>query len=738
MTTATISPGPRAAAKSSPGRVSAAARPGPAKLGAAIDPVKVVRQHWLLLLIVAMLGGGLGLGAYVLADTWYPRYSGKVTFELIPQLRSPLETSAGGVEPADAVLRAMRTEAEYLTSPDMVGRALRESRDIREGTAWAAQFRDPDGNFAFEPAVKDLKRRLSTIVGREINLFGIEWSTERAADVPVVLNSLAETYISFRNKRDELQYQGVLQQFEDRVGELNRRIRELQDVQDQFIVENNLTDVQNAQNTQLRGKAQDLLQSINDAIKGQQMAESFRQQIDEKLRGVTEFNQDDRKAAEDDPNIRSMRSMLNGQRIHATNVSQKFGPGHREVIDAQRALAAAESEYEIAVRKRIEQDLHAKMREAVLDSQRKAEMRKNLEEEYSKTEKRLRDLQALIQQYKDRDRVIQTMESDRTELNQAIRNIRLIKAREDARRVRVAFPAETPKEKSFPNLVMFVGLGTFLGLGLTAGLIFLRELLDQRVKGSNDLAAIPGARVLGIIPDLEDDPTNCERAELVVAERPQSVLAESYRQAGVPVMEALGSHGGKVLLVLGGMPGAGTTTVVSNLAAVEYAAGRRVLVMDANFRRPGVARVYAVPEEDRGLGDVLGGRSTLDECLVRRSDGPDLLVAGTPASRVFERLQTPSLEVLLDELRARYDVVLVDAPPAVVAGESMGLARKADAVVLVVRAQQEARGLVARLIRQLSELQGEFLGVILNRPRGTAGGYLRKNYATIAEYARPA
>jgi Mrp family chromosome partitioning ATPase len=76
----------------------------------------------------------------------------------------------------------------------------------------------------------------------------------------------------------------------------------------------------------------------------------------------------------------------------------------------------------------------------------------------------------------------------------------------------------------------------------------------------------------------------------------------------------------------------------------------------------------------------------------------------------------------------------VDAPPAVVAGDSLVLANKVDAAVLVVRAYQEQRGLVARLVNQLVDAQCELLGVILNRPRGTAGGYFKKNFAAMAQY----
>ena len=82
--------------------------------------------------------------------------------------------------------------------------------------------------------------------------------------------------------------------------------------------------------------------------------------------------------------------------------------------------------------------------------------------------------------------------------------------------------------------------------------------------------------------------------------------------------------------------------------------------------------------------------------------------------------------------------MFVDAPPAVVAGEAFVLANKVDSAVLVVRANQEQRGLVARLVNQLIDAQCELLGIVLNRPRGTAGGYFKKNYEAMARYATPA
>ena len=114
--------------------------------------------------------------------------------------------------------------------------------------------------------------------------------------------------------------------------------------------------------------------------------------------------------------------------------------------------------------------------------------------------------------------------------------------------------------------------------------------------------------------------------------------------------------------------------------------------------------------------------------------GIHVISAGTPAHRIFERLTTGVIDHLLAELRDTYDLVILDAPPAVVAGDAMALAGKVDASVLIVRANQEHRGLVARLVRQLNDARGDLLGILLNRPRGTAGGYFKKNYAAMARY----
>ncbi len=310
-----------------------------------------------------------------------------------------------------------------------------------------------------------------------------------------------------------------------------------------------------------------------------------------------------------------------------------------------------------------------------------------------------------------------------------------MRLRTDAERVAIAVRSQTPRELAFPKVEIIVPLCTLLVVGFIVGVIFLREMTDQRVKSASDLSVVPGAHVLGVIPDLDEDPTTCEAAELVLRRFPHSVVAESYRQVCTPLSKVIDQNGHQTIVVMSGLPGAGTTTVTSNLAIGWAATGRSVLVVDTNFRRPRLAEVFDLDRDRTGLGDVLASTVELEQAVVEIEPGVHVITAGSPESRVVERLNSEAFEQLIAQVRSRFDAVFFDAPPAVVAGDAIVVANKVDAALLVVRANQEQRGLIARVMNQIAAAQCDLLGIVLNRPLVTAGGYFKKNFATMAEYA---
>jgi capsular exopolysaccharide synthesis family protein len=310
-----------------------------------------------------------------------------------------------------------------------------------------------------------------------------------------------------------------------------------------------------------------------------------------------------------------------------------------------------------------------------------------------------------------------------------------MKDRTDAEKVVLVASATKPREKSWPMWYVVIPGTAVVTLGLTFGIVFLRELVDKRVRYASDILSLPGGRLLGMVPDLEDDPSGAARVEMVVRDSPRSIVAESYRQCYSSLARPFAAFEITSVLVVRGMPESGTSSMAVNLALTAVASGKRVALVDGNFRRPRVAALFGIDETEAGLGEVLSGEVTLESVMQEPEEGLFVVATGSASARVIERLSTDEFSNVLQALSEKVDLVFVDAPPMVVAGESLAMAGSVDATVLVARAYAEQKGLVARLIHQLSEQSSEFMGVMLNRPRTTAGGYFRENFKAMAAYA---
>ena len=260
------------------------------------------------------------------------------------------------------------------------------------------------------------------------------------------------------------------------------------------------------------------------------------------------------------------------------------------------------------------------------------------------------------------------------------------------------------------------------------------EVMDQRIKSAADVAMIPRTRILGIIPDADEDPANHTSIETLFMDSPNSVLAEHFRQLRTKITKSMGAHGHKTLLVAGAMPGSGATSVATNIAQACMAAGKNTLIIDTNFRRARIHTAFGLLESP-GLGEALAGDQPITDCIQKTTTkGPDVMAAGARNLRVVERLGTQAMGQVLAEVSTMYDVVILDVAPAIVAGDAITLSSQVDATMLVVRAMSEKRGQVARLKNELSDNRAEFLGVLVNGVRSSAGGYMRKNIRTSHQY----
>jgi succinoglycan biosynthesis transport protein ExoP len=301
--------------------------------------------------------------------------------------------------------------------------------------------------------------------------------------------------------------------------------------------------------------------------------------------------------------------------------------------------------------------------------------------------------------------------------------------------IRSVDKARIPTYPSEPNVPRNLTFALALGLTTGIGLAFLLEGIDNTVRTPEQAQAISGLPSLGMIPlgsrsGIEAAAkrltvaSSREAVELVTQARPQSQMAESYRALRTSLL--LTSLGGppKVILVTSALPQEGKTTTSINTAIVLAQKGTRVLLIDADLRRPSIHKALGMGPKT-GLSNVLTGNATLQQAVSRSTILPTLFVltAGTPPPNPAELLASSNMKDILAELREQYDHIIVDTPPTLSVTDAVVMSTRADAVVLVIRSGQTTKQALRRSREILMQVNARVAGVLLNAVDLTSPDY---------------
>jgi len=287
-----------------------------------------------------------------------------------------------------------------------------------------------------------------------------------------------------------------------------------------------------------------------------------------------------------------------------------------------------------------------------------------------------------------------------------------------------ARPPQAPIEPDIPRNLLFA---VVLGLASGVGLAFVLEALDSTVRTTEQAQLISGLSSLGMIPlgskaaREGSNPkrlviaTSKEAVELVTQARPQSQMAESYRALRTSLLLSNLGAPPKVIMVTSALPQEGKTTTSINTAVVLAQKGVRVLLIDADLRRPSIHKTLGMGPHS-GLSNVLTGSTTLDQAIVRTALLPNLFVlpAGTPPPNPAELLASPNMRDVLQQLREHYDHVVIDTPPSLSVTDAVVLSPRADAVILVIRSGQTSKTALRRSRDILFQVNAKLVGVLLN------------------------
>jgi len=721
-------------------------RPSSGRIGSSpaapvLDPFKLLKKYKVLLTIALFCGIVVGVGANYLLLYLAPSYKSKCFWEATSAQKNIGD--APGTDDSDKALdRFMATQVEIMTSDSVIQDAAKNPKLRREAPGWWDRFTS-DGTYDSTEAALELKDRVSAKILPRTKIMQLSSSWNDPTEVQVLTRfvrlaydrALREQVSRVSNdQRDVLQKQ--ISQTDD---EIDRKQKE----RDTLVATNGVQSLDERLNEAAMGMSLAQKQVAELRLQQEAMQTQFDELQDQLTlkdtpAGIT-YSDMMRAQAKADPNVARLDAQIKALQVQKrTLVHQGFGPEHRDIKMIDRTLEAYGQEYNEILDQALLTVFNTQLDAMRMGMAMSKAQEKEALERIEGFKQEMVSLSQILSRVSDLTDEIRRLMATKSVFAAQLQNLEALSELDSTYRVTLLAEEDKPSEVSFPRLIIMVPAGVLLIMGVVGGSVLLVEVLDQRIKGPSDVSLIPRTRVVGVIPHICEDLSCPSSAETAFRDQPRGVLAEAFRHFRGPLIKRMQQSGYKSLMIVSGMPDSGGTTVVANLAAACAAAEQRVLVIDANFRRPGQHKAMDIPEQP-GLADVLAGKASLEETIQHtQTANLDVLAAGSPEQRVYERISGHLMDEVLAKSSHLYDLVLLDVAPAIVSGDAMALANKCDAAVLVCKAMSEKRGQIARLRNNLNDTRAEFVGVVVNAVRSAAGGYFRRNIKATHEYQNSA
>ncbi|MGC2489702.1 MAG: polysaccharide biosynthesis tyrosine autokinase [Candidatus Sulfotelmatobacter sp.] len=416
--------------------------------------------------------------------------------------------------------------------------------------------------------------------------------------------------------------------------------------------------------------------------------------------------------------LESLRSKKADLKIQAAQLNTQFGPSYPKLAQLNSQLKEIDAQIVLETKKVAGQVRGQYMAAVQRENLLHDALEKQKQEENKLNESAIdysilkRDLDSYRQLYEG---LMEKMKEAGVSAGLKSNNFRIV----DVARV-PTYPIE-------PNIPRNLAFAFLLGLTSGVGLAFLQEGLDNTVRTSEQARLISGLPALGMIPlpsKTAREGANPKRlviasskeaVEMVAQARPHSQMAESYRALRTSLLLTNLGAPPKVIMITSALPQEGKTTTSMNTALVLAQKGIRVLLIDADLRRPSIHKILGMGPRS-GLSNVLTGSATLQQTITRSSILPNLsiLPAGTPPPNPAELLASANMRDVLEELRGQYDHIVLDTPPTLSVTDAVVLSPRADAIVLVIRSGQTTKQALRRSRDILTQVNAKVSGVLLN------------------------
>jgi polysaccharide biosynthesis transport protein len=417
------------------------------------------------------------------------------------------------------------------------------------------------------------------------------------------------------------------------------------------------------------------------------------------------------------PLIAELTQQIAAQKIALEGLRKRYRDKHPKMIAALNAFDQTRRELEKAIDSacaQVESDYQSALRND-----------KQSREDFTKVQVESLDLDRYALDYTNQERVLKTNEdilrsiigrSRETSMTSVIQT-------QNARIVDRAAPNYGPIS---PNVSLNLGLGLIGGLGLGLAFAFFVAFIDDRVKSAYDIEGVVGLPLLGIIPQIRRM-EQAEKAQIVVNNADRQV-AEAFLTLHSSLRLKDESKAAKCILITSTIPGEGKSFTTTNTALTFAAHGERVVIVDCDLRKPNIHKSFRV-ENLKGVIDVCAGTSSIDDVLVRAvQPNLDIITSGGRAKNPTQVLNGKSFELMLSELRKRYDRVFIDTPPLAAVSDALIILPLVDGSIFTIFFNKVRRKAAQFCAKKLLDANVPNFGAVLNGLELAVSGYYYAQY----------
>ena len=547
---------------------------------------------------------------------------------------------------------------------------------------------------------------------RNSRLVDVKFESPSAALSAQVANGLAKAYIEqnlefkFMSSKEASDWLG------ERLGEQRKQVEASEQALQRYREQTDSVSLEDKQNIVVQKLA-----DLNAAVTRAKTERIQKEAAHNQLRGL----QHDRNALDTFPAILSntfiqqQKGEIAELQRQQAQLSEKLGPRHPDMLKVSNAIQLAESKLQGEIAK-VVQSVKNEYQAALIQEQTLT----------GALDQQKRDALALSRKGIDYGALQRDNATNRQVFESLLQRAKETGVSTELKtsNIRVVDAAEVPRRPASPNVPTNLLLAFFGGGTLALGLAFFFEYLDNRIKTPDEVKAHLGLPFLGMVPALFGDDVK----DPLMNNGVPANFAEAFRAIRTNVLFSSAEEGSKTIVITSTAPGEGKTTVASNIGIALAQASQRVLIVDADMRKPRVHSVFGQTQEP-GLSNVLVGNAKASEAIRGTAvSGLWTMTAGMLPPNPSELLGSKRFKDFISTLGQHFDWVIIDTPPVMAVTDSCIAAHRTHGTIFVVGAEMTSRFATRRAVEQLRQAKCDVIGAILNRVDLKHHGYYYSQY----------